>query len=310
MENSAPTPQTISTPEENSTANEENATLTGGNTATTEEDATRSDVYTATTEEHVTPTKENNDHDQFEEDEVDISYATVSLRRKHSQTYSDVKVESSAPTLASTLAPAIPDPASRLSDPSDADLYASADGDSPSSPCCPQKVDSGFNTNEFEGNANSQPESVLHGDVYAVVDKSRSLTYPTSSSNARNPEKAGEDEDNAYAVVDKTSSRRNAGVDPTRPGPSPGKDRISQCESATDVYAQANKSAKRNNSAPSSQATVESEVELYAQVWKPKSVAKPKPKVAVKPTPPQKPTSLQIHPDELVNQEQTGEQYT
>ena len=190
-------------------------------------------------------------------------------------------------------------------DPAETGLYESVDMEPPSSSRSPHVRSAGPSANTLLGDVNSQASCLPEGDVYAVVNKSRPRTYPGPSAiSATDQESGWEDEDHTYAVVDKKSSRCNAGAaSVASPEPSPGEDHTSQSESSADIYAQVDKSAKRGNSSPSGEPAAEPEVELYAQVQKPKPAVKPKP--TVKPTPPQKPTL-----PEGVDREETGKKIT
>ena len=116
--------------------------------------------------------------------------------------------------------------------------------------------------------------------MYAVVNKSRPHRPTTPGSllsGVNSDENCVVDECKAYAVVDKSSQRRMAGVVSTSPAPSPAKDNAGHDEPSRDVYAQVDKRAKRIKPKPSGQAAAEPEIETYAQVRKPKPGAKPKP---------------------------------
>ena len=242
---------------------------------------------------HTTSTNLPNSYNQenkLDEDAVDIGYTGISSQRQITATSAttapcDAPVaDSSSHILAAARATShSTSPGSRRLDRSDvidASLYASADGDSPPGTGSPQAVEFGFDTYTFIDDSNSQTTSASQGEMYAVVNKSRPHrpTTPGSiPSGVRSDENGVVDECNAYAVVDKSSQRRMAGVVSTSPGPSPAKHNAGHDEPSRDVYAQVDKRAKRIKPKPSGQAAAEPEIETYAQVRKPKPGAKPKP---------------------------------
>ena len=245
----------------------------------------------------------NNQENELEEDQVVISYTGISSPRLPPATSATTVLgdapieESSSQTLAAGPGTSFSStyPGSRRldrSDTDDVDLYASADGDSPTSSRRSQAVEVGFDTYAFVDKANSQTASASQGEVYAVVNKSKPQTTLCSiMSGVGIAEKSGVDECNTYAVVDKSSSRRNAGVASTLPVPSAATDNAGQAVSSHDVYAQVDKRAQRKNSAPSGHAMARPEIKTHAEVLKPK---KTKPGVKPKPKLPNKPSSHHV----------------